>query len=332
MKRILGIMGVLAIASVLLLYVGSTPILDYKDYITINQYSSVQIAPKDTFSVMTYNLGYLSGMTNNLPVDRELSMYTNNMKRSIDLIQNYSPDIVGFQEIDFGAERSFFRNQMDSLALACEYPNASAAINWDKKYVPFPFWPPSSFFGRMISGQSVMSKGEILDVERIVLGKPEKQNFIYNAYYLERLVQLAKIKLGGREVIVLNVHLEAFYDDTRELQAAAVRAMYDRFVDDYPVLLIGDFNSEPASFKETGDKTMDIILDGRDIQHAYVKTSLKQNPNEHCTFSSIDPTYKIDYILYNPSKIRKIDYKVLGEAKDISDHLPVWMTFVFVNS
>ena len=59
---------------------------------TYSNHNSTSI--KDTFSIMTYNIGYLSGMTNNLAVDRPKSLLDNNLKKASRLLINRAPDIV----------------------------------------------------------------------------------------------------------------------------------------------------------------------------------------------------------------------------------------------
>lgn len=310
------------------IFYGASPQVSESQYLQIKEYNGVHCNASDTFSVMTYNIGYLSGMTNNRAVFRDVELYQTNLHRATQLVNDYRPDIIALQEIDFDSNRSYGINQMDSLAVACDYGNASLAVNWDKRYVPFPAWPFSTHFADILSGQAIMSHGEILEAQRIVLPKPLSKNLLYNAFYIDRLIQIAKVKLNGNYLYVLNVHLEAFDTPTREVQAKIVRSYYEKFASDNPVLLIGDFNAEPQDFKTTNDKTMSIILEGENIAHAYTPEDLLGAPAQHCTFSSENPTYKIDYILYNPDWIKPLDYKVLTNASSISDHLPVWMRFV----
>lgn len=141
----------------------------------------------DTLSVLTYNIGYLSGMTNNLPVDRKESLFSDNLSRSIDLLNSYDFDFIGLQEVDFGASRSFNYNQFDSLGIQLDFHQGAYAINWDKLYVPFPYYPFKNHFGRMYSGQGILSKMQLVSNDLIVLRKPISAPFYYNAFYLDRL-------------------------------------------------------------------------------------------------------------------------------------------------
>ncbi len=69
----------------------------------------------ETISLMTYNIGYLSGMTNNKPVKPEKEFFEKNMSTFLNNIKTDSPDIVGFQEIDYFSKRSYDIDQMQTI-------------------------------------------------------------------------------------------------------------------------------------------------------------------------------------------------------------------------
>ena len=277
----------------------------------------------DTVEVISFNLGYLSGMTNNLAVDRSKRLFDKNLKGASDLLIDLDVDIIGFQEIDFGSNRSYFQNQLDSLAKSSDFPVAYRSVNWDKNYVPFPYWPPSNHFGQLLSGQAILSKYELIPVETIVLEKPVNASFLYNAFYLDRLVQIARVKSGEQEIILMNVHLEAFDEETRANHGKLVKALFEKYAAEFPVLLIGDFNSE-AVFLNASD-AMSIIMTASNIESAITQELYDEEGT--LTFPSDRPEKMIDYILYNSNRIEKVDARVVLEAREISDHFPIWMKF-----
>ncbi len=287
----------------------------------------------DTLSVMTYNIGYLSGMTNNLPVQPAPGLYSNHLDKAIQLIGGFSPDFVGFQEIDFNSKRSFYTNRMDSIAYSLNYGFGALAVNWDKKYVPFPYWPVKAHFGRMLSGQAVLSKYPVLVNRRVVLPKPASNPFYYNAFYLDRLVQLVEIEFGSHRLMLLNVHLEAFDSETREEQARVIATLLDDLGSDHPLLMIGDLNSTPP-FEESSaemESTISTILETGILKSAVSRGQYKKEPSSYYTFSSADPEVMIDYIFYN-EKIRPLRVEVVRDAETISDHLPVLFKFMIKNN
>ena len=51
---------------------------------------------QETFTVMTYNIGYLSGMTNNQPVKRpDKTFFDKNMETFLQLMEEIQPDVIG---------------------------------------------------------------------------------------------------------------------------------------------------------------------------------------------------------------------------------------------
>lgn len=284
---------------------------------------------QEIFTVMTYNIGYLSGMTNNQPVKRPgKTFFDKNMEAFLQLLAEIQPDIIGVQEIDFHSQRSHYVNQLETIAKKAGYPYAAKAINWDKRYLPFPYWPPSVHFGRILSGQAVLSRWPILSSERIVLSKLKSKPFFYNAFYLDRLIQMAKIKIGSREFIILNVHLDDIDRETRENQAKRLLNIYRSYKDDYPVLLMGDFNSVPPDALQKKDFPDELGIDFRNdrtIQFFLEDSGLKAADITSFTFPTANPTRKLDYIFYTHDKIRLIKVFVPGIAS--SDHLPTVVQF-----
>jgi endonuclease/exonuclease/phosphatase family metal-dependent hydrolase len=273
----------------------------------------------DTLTIMTFNIGYLSGMTNNLAIEREELIYKNNLSGAKTLIRNSRPDIIGFQEIDIDSDRSYHYNQVDSLTKATNFDHVYTSINWDKKYVPFPYWPIRFQFGQVVSGQSIISQFPIAKGEDQVLIKPLNAPFYYNDFYLDRLIQIVTIKVGDQDVIVMNVHLEAFDMETRQLHLEALKKQYLKYSIDYPVILMGDFNSNYSD----QEAAMQSLLKSKYLRACYDRSTDTNN----FTFSSENPSLLLDYIFYNDNWIKKIDAKILKEANQISDHLPVLMRF-----
>lgn len=280
-----------------------------------------------TFAVMTYNLGYLSGMTNNLPVKPAVDLFDANLKAARDLIEKWNPDLVGFQEIDYASRRSYYRNQLDSLSQG--FTVAVQSVNWNKNYVPFPYWPPKVHFGKMLSGQAVLSKFPVIESQRLVLPKPEAAPFYYKAFYLDRLIQKLKLDINGKTVVLLNVHLEAFDQATRELQAHELLKLVESYCRQYPLLLIGDFNARPpfASESVTQEQTISMFLEHPLLSPALSEADYLQHEPRHFTFDTDNPYEKLDYIFYTHQTIESIETITLKEAGEISDHIPVLMRF-----
>ena len=280
----------------------------------------------------------MSGLTNNQAVRAEAKLYEENGKKAHDLLQKLKPDIVGIQEIDFNSKRSYYTDQIDPIR-GETFGWAATAINWDKRYVPFPYWPISVHFGEMLSGQAILSRYPIIETQRWVLEKPAGRPFYYNAFYLDRLAQVAKVTIENRELIIINIHLEAFHMETRKNQAKEVLKIYQSYKD-LPVLLIGDFNSLPpqatikSDFKDepeanfNSDTTMLSFLETPGLTEACPFGDYKKDETATFTFPSDEPTRRLDYIFYN-DKLKRVSWRVVKEAGSTSDHLPVVMEFQF---
>ncbi len=323
MKILLTVLILLIGAFVLFYLWASSPNLGTGELAETKEYA--EFSPPGTdrvFSVVTYNIGYLSGMTNQQPVRPSENFYKENMQKVLAEFKRHNADLIAFQEIDFHSTRSYRVDQVEEIAHNLAFRYSAKAVNWDNKYVPFPYFPPSVQYGKMISGQAILSRFPILKQERIVLEKVASNPFWYNAFYLDRLLQIVELEIHGRKVILMNVHLEAFNRETRKIQTDFVYGEFRKFAKRYPVLMIGDFNSRP-SHKEGPTPTITPILNDPSIGTA-CPPSEYGNP-ETFTFPSSQPIEKIDYIFFNKNKIRSVEWKVLRDFGQASDHLPVWM-------
>lgn len=304
---------------------------------TTTTYEARAAAPADTLTVVTYNIGYLSGMTNNRPVDRSPALYARHLDAATRMLDSLQADVIGFQEIDVGAARSYDVHQLDTLARRLGYHASATAINWDERYVPFPgpWYDPTDHFGAMRSGQAILSRYPIRQHERVVLppmGAFDRYGPLLGrlapALYLDRLAQVALLDVGDpdRPLAVINVHLEAFDAPTRERQARALRALVDRYREAYPVLLLGDFNT-PLPASET-EATLTLLLDGTSFRPA-VPDTLTPVPG---TYPADAPVRKIDHIFYEAGEIAPIAAFVVGGAPQPSDHRAVVLRFVQTGS
>ena len=332
-KTTIKIVFVLLIAFVVFYFWARRPLYNEAEYSKIIEFSDNRGAEiQDTFSIATYNIGYLSGMTNNLAVDRPQSLIQSNLEKAVMLLKDKKPDIVAFQEIDFKSRRTFDINQMVQLGKLTSYNSSAMAVNWDKQYVPFPYWPFKYHFGRMLSGQAVLSHSAILSNDFVVLPKPESNPFYYNDFYLERLAQVVWIPTKKDSLLIINVHFEAWDGPTRELQADIVMDIYNEYEQNNPVILLGDFNcTPPFAVNAFPEKTIEVIMSHPSISMVITEEEYNIDPEHYFTFNSEEPNIKIDYIFYNNKYLDCLDADVMYEAGDISDHLPVWARFAFIS-
>ena len=324
MKKLLISFLSLLIILVSIFFWASSGTLKHDQLYAITKTADNKIISKDTISIMTYNIGYLSGLTNNKPLERKESLFDKNADAIIDLLKKYKVDILAIQEIDFDSDRSFNINQLDFIKSGMNYNFTSKAVNWDKRYVPFPYWPPKYHFGKIVSGQAIASRFPILSNDIEILSKPVDQDFYYNAFYLDRLIQMDTLSINGQPVLLMNVHLEAFSTKTRALHIQKVFKLFTNAIKNGPVLLVGDFNESTLSGNQS---MMRPFYEHPGIGRAIHLDTLKQNINKHFTYSSERPDKKIDYIFYAKNYIEAIESMTITKTENLSDHLPVLMRF-----
>ena len=326
MKTILKILSVI-ILSITMFYIYGTSNWRDGNYYPITIFDNEANRVSDTLTIMTYNIGWLSGMTNNLPVERSDELYRKNLNEVIKELGSNKQNIIAFQEIDIYADRSFNYNQPDSLAEALGYKYGGLAVNWDKIFVPFPGYNPKYFFGTTVSSQYILSDLEIIENDAEKLIKPINAPFYYNAFYLDRLIQKTLIKTKKGNLMVLNVHLEAFDEETRNNHIKRTIEVFNIYRKQVPTLLVGDFNS--PQWKEEGrNYLLDSLLRMNNVANAIPDSMYKQNMSRYNTYPSEKPIVKIDFIFYNSDKIKAIDSDVMQEIGTPSDNLPVWMRFI----
>ncbi|MGY0407449.1 MAG: endonuclease/exonuclease/phosphatase family protein [Polaribacter sp.] len=318
LKIILKILLVFTILALVFFVWGSSSTLDKAKYTQLitNNYEN-KLATDSVFSIVTYNIGYLSGMTNNRPVPKPEALFDKNLQKVISETKIVNPDIMAFQEIDYNSARSYYVNQQNEIA-KLGYNYIAEAVNWDKTYVPYPYWPISMHFGKIVSGQSILSKYPLKDYKRIELERVADAPFYRDAFYLDRLAQTVKVTLNGQEVVLINVHLEAFDKTTRKHQFKAILKLFNEYKTKYPTILLGDFNSTARDTNAVVKK----IFAMKDVGNAAFNT---KKPVK--TFDSKNPTERIDYIFYTKNSIDYISGKVLTQFGEASDHLPVFMEF-----
>ena len=319
--RWLSIIGLFFIFIIFGFYLwASSPNYSFKEYAKIyhNDYPQ-KINNDSTFSIVTYNIGYLSGLSNNTPTKNEKSFFDKNLQLVSDQLKAVNADILAFQEIDYASKRSFNVNQQNEIA-KLGYNYVGQTINWDKKYLPYPEFPISSHFGRILSGQSILSKYEITNQDRFELERDKTNPFYYDAFYIDRLAQVVKISIQNKILVLINVHLEAFNKETRLIQTKKIIELYNTYKNLYPTIILGDFNSD-IKFENA---TINLLLDLPDLGNAVFDKN-----NYPKTYISLNPTERLDYIFYNKKYITFIDGNVLTAFKQASDHLPLLMKFKF---
>lgn len=275
-------------------------------------------------TVVTYNIGYLSGLTNNESAVRPQELFENNLKSVVSLIEEIQPDILALQEVDFASQRSYDINQLNAIATQTGFPVAARAITWDKHFVPFPPGNPKNYFGRILSGQAVLSTLPLLAHERVELPRPSLP-WYRDAFYLDRVAQVTSVDIGqAQPIIVINVHLDHEFPDTRREQLKQVATLYRQYADIQPVLLLGDFNSVPTEEDVIygNDLALTSLLDEPHIAEAFAG----QPKEATLTYRADTPDRKLDHVFYNKNFITLLNARIVAPPENPSDHRALLVT------
>jgi endonuclease/exonuclease/phosphatase family metal-dependent hydrolase len=276
--------------------------------------------------VLAFNIGYGRG-----PAGDESGPWTReHIEQGLDgiaaQIRDLEADLVFLQEVDLGAARSHDIDEGRYLLERSGLGFGTCVVTWEKHYVPFPYWPPSRHYGRMKSGQCILSRYPIRESTRHRLPQPESSPFWRNAFYLHRALDHAKVDVGGRIVDVINVHMEAFDRPNREQHAAMLSALVAPLSD--RLIVAGDFNAPPPEAAQKkgfidepeadfeGDRTIETI---RKLPLGEVLPDVPA-----FTFPADGPTRRLDYIFFGRA-LTRISARVLTPPPGPhSDHLPIF--------
>lgn len=284
-----------------------------------------QPALPERLSVVSYNIGYGSGVKNNKVAVADRAEVLRNLDEMAARLAELKPDLLLLQEVDFNSRRSFGIDQMRYLAEKLGMRHGAYVVTWNLKYVPFPYWPPSGHFGKVVSGQAVLSRFPITAQQLIEFPKPDENPFWYNWYYLDRIVQHLTIQLGPETLSLYNLHLEAFAVATREEQLKNLGRLVKADPAEFKIAG-GDFNL--ASRMEAGRQDEDRDL--KDLLGEFSRaTGLSPAVTAEGVYSmpSWEPYKLIDHIYFS-SKFRLEKAGNMANST-ASDHLAVWAILGF---
>jgi mRNA deadenylase 3'-5' endonuclease subunit Ccr4 len=109
---------------------GSYPKAQYNEIVN---YDGSEARSQDTFTVITYNIGYLSGLANAASTKQSIEpnqqLFESNFATAVAALKPQNADLVGLQEIDIAAKRSYNINQVAELSKALGFRAAAIGIN-----------------------------------------------------------------------------------------------------------------------------------------------------------------------------------------------------------
>lgn len=248
--------------------------------VTFHEYDArVLDYPPATITAVTYNIGYASGAKNNLPMPLAKHEVTANLAAIIDELKQLDPAIVVLQEVDLNAARTAHIDQMRTIAAGLSMPYAAYAVTWNKRFVPWPYWPPAAWFGKMLSGTAILSRFPIVAQKAVYFSKPASNAFWYNWFYIDRIAQGVHLMVGDETWRVYNVHLEAFDRKARRAQLTTFADIVAQQQD--TMLAGGDFNENDAQALAAFARTTGLSDTGYEIDHLFSNARLVRTATGH---------------------------------------------------
>ncbi|MFO0749192.1 MAG: endonuclease/exonuclease/phosphatase family protein [Myxococcota bacterium] len=283
-----------------------------------------------SLTVVSFNIGYARGPAGDDSGPWDESIFRQNLDAIAQQIAGAGADVAFLQEVDLGASRSHDIDEARVLLERLGWRYGTCVVTWEKNYVPFPYWPPSKHYGRMKSGQCVLSRFPIEASTRYRMPQPDENPWWRNKFYLNRAIDHVKLAINGQSWDVFNVHLEAFDVANRMDHARFLVELVKRVAGASPrVVVAGDFNALPTGAAQRKGFIDEPGADfSADLTHDIVGQGLPQlrevMPDLGVfTFPADAPTRRLDYIWYGAAL-------ALDEAKVLtappgpwSDHLPI---------
>ncbi|WP_050785723.1 endonuclease/exonuclease/phosphatase family protein [Pedosphaera parvula] len=242
--------------------------------------TNLQAESTNTFRVMTYNIHHGEGL------DKQVDL-----QRIADLIKQEKADIVALQEVDRNTERTGKRDfpaEFTRLTgMSCVFSN-----NWPVQGGEY--------------GTAILTRFPITKREHSLLkmvGSKEQRGLLQ-----------AHVKMGDREVVVMNTHVDHRKTDEERLESIMEFATVIKKKAELPVIFCGDFNDVPGS--PTYEQMSALLDDSWKLI----------GEGEGWTIPAEKPRRRIDYIWIS-KKGPIIPLRAWVPASEASDHRPLVVEF-----
>ncbi len=310
--------------------------------------SAPLIKPGQNLKILTWNVQYMAGknyvfwydrLDGSGPDERPSSSDIASTLRAVArVIQKEDPDIILLQEVDDGARRTGYEDQLEKLLalLPKVYVCNTSAYYWKASFVPHP-----RIMGSVGMKLSTISKYKIGEAKRHQLARiPEDP--VTRQFTLKRAILEARFpQTDGKTLAVLNVHLDAFAQGTRTMQQQVeqtVSLLKKLSREGLHWVIGGDFNLLPPgggydhlveSEKKYYNPDTELaaifrlfrgIPGLKEVRGPEYKKWFTHFPNKD-TITRPDRT--IDYIFISNDIQLGDHYVRQNDTLEISDHLPV---------
>ncbi|MEO0438451.1 MAG: endonuclease/exonuclease/phosphatase family protein [Pseudomonadota bacterium] len=294
-------------------------------------------------TILSWNVQFMAGNNNNhffyadgpdpWPNANTVAMVT---RRVADFIAAQDPDVVMLQEVDDKAARTHMQDQTELLRKYLpQYSAYTETFYWKAAYVPIP-----AINGRVGMKLLVLSKYKLSEATRYALSAITSDDVLTRQFNLKRaMLQVHMPVDDGSELILIDTHLSAFAQgsNTMEVQVGQVMDRLAALPENARWVLGGDFNLLPneaalashaelrSSYNEQGTELYPLISRYPSVPRL---AAIEANPEPSYTYMSPQdplrqPDRTIDYIFHSPRLAITRGEVLRGEAKPLSDHLPI---------
>lgn len=260
LKKVLKVLGIfiatLALALFGFLWLGNYhPAPIEQEAVACSGSAIPMLETSQTVKFLTWNVQTMSGknyvfwsdLPNNDGPDEKPSPedITAAFEETVRVIRQENPDILLIQELDVGAERTYYEDQMARLVeMLPEYPCVTSTFDWKSAFVPHP-----RILGSVGWKVAILSKYQISSAERIRLSIA-KGDIISDQFKIKPAVLKAMMPTtNGGQFAAMTVHLDLYVPgtDTKDVQLAEIdKILTELDAAGIPWLLGGDFNLLPA--------------------------------------------------------------------------------------
>jgi len=258
------------------------------------------------------------------------------------VIRTEKPDLVLLQEVDKGAARTDYEDQLARLQalLPGLYPCQTQSYYWKAWYVPHP-----RIHGAVGMTLAILSKYKIEQAQRYQL-VPSTNNLIMQQFNPKRAILETELPIAnGSQLAVLTTHPDAFIKgaDTMAQQVAQIDARLSALNKANVLWLIGgDFNLLPngAAFAQLPTRQQGYYNPATEIAplYAHYQAVPSQpevtgaNAAQWFTYCANDPTVPgpdrtLDYLFFADKLVIGQHYVRVKDTLQISDHEPLISEF-----
>ena len=310
--------------------------------------ASAALRAGDTVRLVSWNMGYAAlGDNAAFFMDGGKMVQTadaGRVRQNLNDMQGYlasdGPDLILLQEADKNSDRSHHVDQWKQLADALPPYASLTAYNFNALYVPYPL-PP---VGHVESGLVTLSRYPVASASRIQLPCPF--SWPIRLANLKRCLLVSRIPVEGsdRELVLVNLHLEAYDDGAGKAAQTAMLADFLRAEVDKGNYVIagGDFNQifanadqsrwpvragmwtpgviDPAEF----DARLSLLMDGRAPTCRSLDRPLAGADRENFQYYLIDGFIVSDNLRVEEMETVSLDFTS-------TDHNPVRLTVTLLD-